>query len=159
MIRAADFSPCMRYRYTLKRRWGDGPMLLWVLLNPSTADAEHDDPTNRRGIAFSGAWGYRACCFVNLFAFRATHPRDLKLAGYPIGPDNDRHIYQQAVNADKVVVAWGNGPEAGYLEYRDWAVLDLLPGPLYCLGRTKAGHPRHPLYLRADTELELFDGR
>lgn len=158
MIRAADFSPCMLYRYTLKRRWGDGPMLLWVLLNPSTADAQHDDPTNRRGIAFSKAWGFGACCFVNLFAYRATRQRDLMEAGFPIGPDNDHHIYQQALNADKVVVAWGNGPAGGYLEYRDTAVLALLPGPQYCLGQTQLMQPRHPLYLRADTELRLFDG-
>ena len=73
MWRNAVFSGCGTYRYTLERRWSAGPLLLWVLLNPSTANAQVDDPTNRRGIGFSIKWGYAGCVFVNLFAVRSDH--------------------------------------------------------------------------------------
>ena len=154
MYRGAVFSPCGRYRYTLERRWADGPMLLWVLLNPSTADAQRDDPTNRRGIGFSRQWGFGACVFVNLFAFRSPRPSEMKAAVWPIGSDNSSHILDQAEKADRIVVAWGTqGPHRN----RDRAVLALLSEyKLFCLGTTNVGHPRHPLYLRGDTEMVAY---
>lgn len=154
MVRDAVFSDCLRYRYTLERTWDSGPSLLWVLLNPSSATAEKDDPTNRRGISFSKAWGYGACTFVNLFAYRTPHPFIMMRAEEPVGPINNFHILEQAEKADAVVVAWGtNGGHLG----RDEKVLKLLRGyRLQCLGRTKAGHPKHPLFLKADIKLEEF---
>lgn len=154
MDRGAVFSPCGMYRYTLERRWADGPMLLWVLLNPSIADAQRDDPTNRRGIAFSRQWGFGACVFVNLFAFRSPSPSEMKAAWQPIGPENDSHILDQVEKADRIVVAWGiHGPHRN----RDRDVLALLSEQkLFCLGITQKGHPRHPLYMRGDTIHQKF---
>ena len=155
MVREAVFSDCLRYRYTLERTWETGlPSLLWVLLNPSTATAEKDDPTNRRGIEFSKTWGYGACTFVNLFAWRTPYPFVMLREDEPVGPINNFHILEQAEKADSIVVAWGT--KGGHLE-RDKEVLELLHKyRLQCLGRTKAGYPKHPLFLKADTKLEEF---
>lgn len=162
--RAAIFSECRTWRYTLERYWDDSrARLLFVLLNPSTADAERDDPTNRRGMGFARSWGYGSCVFVNLFAFRSPDPDDLVdpigVDGNlidPVGPANNIHILTQAVLADRIVLAWGT---KGRLDHRDEAVLRLLePYELWCLGCTKHGYPRHPLYLRADTQLEQWNG-
>ena len=155
--RGAAFSPCGTWRYTLDRDWDLSlPRILFGLLNPATADAQKDDRTNTRGIRFAKAWGFGTCIFVNLFAFRTPKPEVMKAAPDPIGPDNDDFILHEARLADTIVVAWGNdGVHLG----RDQAVLDLLHGfDLYCMGTTKAGHPKHPLYLRSDTKLELFRG-
>lgn len=79
MERAAEFSGCGRYRYSLRRRWADGgPPACWIMLNPSTADAEKDAPTIRRCIGFSKAWGHNALVVVNLFALRSTDPTALR---------------------------------------------------------------------------------
>jgi len=153
--RNAHFSPCKTWRYTLSRRWNlNLPMVTFVLLNPSTADALHDDPTNRRGMGFARSWGFGACVFVNLFAFRSPYPKVMKASDDPVGPDNDEWILRCAVGSDLVVCAWGvNGVYRG----RDLEVLEILNGfKLRCLGLTKAGYPRHPLYLKKDTELERF---
>lgn len=151
--RTAVFSPCRTWRYTLERCWdAGGASLLFVLLNPSTADAEKDDPTNRRGMAFARRWGFGSLVFVNLFAFRSPHPKVMKEASEPVGPENDRHIVAQAAVAGRIVLAWGN--HGSYLG-RDLDVLDMLADyDLWCFGRTNAGQPKHPLYLRADTEIE-----
>lgn len=158
MIRTAVFSECRTWRYALGRTWltGNG-LATFVLLNPSTADAEHDDPTNRRGITFAQRWGFRACCFVNLFAYRATDPGDMLAAQDPVGPANDSAITEMCRDASEVIVAWGNhGSHLG----RDEQVMALLVGigvnPV-CLGLTKSGHPRHPLYLRGDTARQPFE--
>ena len=147
---SADFSPCGRYRYTLRRAWTGRravpprrERLLIIALNPSTADAERDDPTIRRCIGFAQAWGFRSLCVANLFAWRATRPADLKLAPDPVGPDNDAWLRHEARRAGLVVAAWGvHGVHQG----RDAAVRAMLP-MLYCLRRTRDGHPAHPLYL------------
>lgn len=156
--RSANFSECWTYRYTLDRYWDDDlPQLLFVLLNPSTADAIKDDPTNRRGMGFARRWGFGSCIFVNLFAFRATKPADLKKADDPIGPFNDAYLVLEAETADRIVLAWG---AHGGWRNRDQEVLKLLDGhKLYCLGQTKDGHPKHPLYLKADTPLMKWEGR
>lgn len=150
--RSAVFSDCEVYRYTLERVWDPSlPRILFVLLNPSTADAVNDDPTNRRGIGFAKAWGFGSCIFVNLFAFRSPDPKVMKAADDPVGEKNDAHILDQASRADRVVAAWGTH---GNHQLRDSEVLDLLEGVgLYHLGLTKDGHPKHPLYLSKDTEL------
>ncbi len=156
IVRGATFSPCMRYRYTLTRVWDeDKPRVLFILLNPSVADAEKDDPTNRRGMGFARSWSLGACVFVNLFAFRTPDPKVMRAEAEPVGPDNDLHIVEQAQLADKVVIAWAVG---GQHLGRDLAVMRMLRNngfnDLWRLGKpTRGGHPRYPLYLRADTEL------
>ena len=107
--RHALFSGCKTYRYTLERYWGDGPVAVFILLNPSTADTEHDDPTNRRGMDFARRWGYDGCIFLNLFAFRTPTPLVLKRAHEPIGPGNDTVIKTWCApqRAGIIVAAWG----------------------------------------------------
>jgi len=121
-----------------------------VMLNPSTATQEQDDPTIRRCIGFARRWGYVRLEVVNLFAWRATRPKDLPRSW---DPEDDRAIREAVVRADRVVAAWGvhgAGPRAD-------EVLAML-GPCDCLGVTKHGHPRHPLYLRADTAPRRYRG-
>lgn len=145
MIRQTIFSPCRTYRYTLWREWiGGKGYAMFVGLNPSTADERQDDPTIRRCIAYAKAWGYSALCMTNLFAFRATEPKDMKAVADPVGPENDAHLLAMAGGAGVIVAAWGtHGTHRG----RDAAVRKLLPA-LYCLALTKDGHPAHPLYLK-----------
>ena len=150
---SAVISACGKYRYTLDRQWGpandaqcDKGMLLWVMLNPSTADAEKDDNTIRRCINYSKAWGYSGLMVGNLYAFRATNPIDMFDAKDPVGPDNDRWIDVMAKHSERIIAAWGG---AGSSHRRD-AVLDRLRrfGVVYSLGTTVDGSPRHPLYLK-----------
>lgn len=144
------------YRYELGRRWADGPCDLWIMLNPSTADATLDDPTIRRCIGFSKGWGAGSLIVVNLFALRATDPAALLRHPDPVGPDNDERIADLAASAERVVAAWGAhklaAPRARELARGiadgDWTTLSVK-----ALGTTKAGAPRHPLYVRGDTEL------
>lgn len=144
MGRSAVFSPCERYRYVLWRHWGGtGGTTMIVGLNPSTADATHDDPTIRRCIGFARDWGYSDLCMTNLFAYRATKPHDPMAADDPVGPDNDAWLFEVARNAAIVVAAWGvHGTRLG----RDRVVRGMLPC-LNALRRTKDGHPGHPPYL------------
>jgi hypothetical protein len=118
--------------------------VLFVGLNPSTADEVRDDPTVRRCVGYAKRWGYGALCLTNLFAFRASDPRVLKAHPSPVGADNDRWLAALARRAGIVIAAWGvEGTHLG----RDSAVLRLLGRELSCLRRTKGGHPGHPLYL------------
>jgi hypothetical protein len=148
---AAGFSPCGRYRYWLTRTWDTGKApLCWVLLNPSTADDRQDDPTIRRCMSFARSLGYGGIHVVNLFAFRATRPRQLRAADDPVGPANDRFIVRAARRADRVIAAWGCH---GAYQGRDREVMALLAqtgAPVACLGMTRDGWPRHPLYLPGD---------
>lgn len=153
---SAVLSPCGRYRYRLERRWAPGAPLLWVMLNPSTADATEDDNTIRRVVRFTQREGFGAAVVVNLFAWRATDPTDLFRCVGPEGPDNDWHLMREACEAARVVVAWGN-VSGRMLPARVRRVLEqLAPRELWCLGTTAAGHPRHPLYVRADQPLVLW---
>ena len=145
MQRGAQFSPCRNYRYSLWRRWGDGPYAMFVGLNPSTADETVDDPTIRRCIAFARSWGYDALCMTNLFAFRATKPEDMLAQADPIGSENDLYLTTLSAGAGVVVAAWG---VHGVHQKRNDAVRLLLP-KLHYLRLTKEGHPGHPLYLPA----------
>lgn len=151
MQRGAQFSPCMTYRYSLYRIWDrKRPRIMFIGLNPSTADERHDDPTVRRCIGFARSWGYGSLVLVNLFAYRATNPKELKTVYDPVGPRNDVWISIEKVMAERIVAAWGN---YGTLFGRDKAVLATLD-KVYCLGVTKAGCPRHPLYVASDTPLQ-----
>ncbi|OYO21954.1 hypothetical protein CGZ93_08440 [Enemella dayhoffiae] len=149
MLRTAVLSADLRYRYRLERTWGEQrPPALFVMLNPSTADAAVDDPTIRRCCGFAKAWGHGGLVVVNLFAFRATDPRDLFTADDPVGPDNDRHLIEAASVAEVVVAAWGAQAPAWRVEQ----VLPQLGERVVALALTKAGHPRHPLYLPASSQ-------
>ena len=142
----AHMSRCNTYRYALWRRWAQGPQVLFVMLNPSTADQAVDDPTIRRCIGFAASWGYGALAVGNLFAFRTPSPQLLKRAALPVGRANDRWLERLAAQSSQVIAAWGN--DGGFLR-RDARVRELL-GPLCALSLTKQGMPRHPLYVRSD---------
>jgi hypothetical protein len=142
------------------------------MLNPSTADAYSNDPTLHRVMRFSYAWGCGGLTVVNLFAYRATDPTELRRAADPVGPENDAHLLAAMNESRDTVYAWG---AHGGLHGRDKAVravlddaygrrpavaplasalgLSALDARPWCLGTTKAGHPRHPLYLPASTLL------
>ena len=144
----AVFDTTGAYRYRLHRTWEQrGKRVVFVLLNPSTADAETNDPTIRRCIGFARDWGFGSMVVVNLFGFRATRPDDLFKARDPIGPDNDRWLRREIRRAHRVVMGWG--AHSG-IEDRAAAATGRNPGPWTCLGTTKDGHPRHPLYMRKD---------
>jgi len=164
MSGSAEFSLCGRYRYLLRRTWDpERAGVLFVMLNPSTADATNDDATIRRCVGFARDWGYGGISVANMFAFRATDPRELlsaRMRGIDtIGPSNDATLLLAGLDASVIVVAWGN--HAGALPYRAEAVISLLrkvarAGDLYCLGLTEQGHPRHPLRLARTTRLQVF---
>jgi hypothetical protein len=138
------------YRYQLRRQWDDGPLVAFIGLNPSTADETQDDPTIRRCIGFAKRWGYGGLIMANLFAFRATNPRVMRdAASAAVGPLNDAHLEAVYWESAMIVAAWGAG---GSYRNRDREVARLL-GTMMALGFTKNGHPRHPLYVRADASL------
>lgn len=155
--RDAVISPCGTYRYLLRRTWdAKQPRALFVMLNPSTADAEIDDATIRSCIRLSRGLGFGSFEVVNIFAFRATDPEDMAKADDPIGPDNERIVIGAINRCDTVICAWGAHPMAarkstfllGHIRSRRPAA--------YCLGKTKAGAPKHPLYIKSGTPLEVF---
>ena len=146
--RGAVISRCGQYRYRLWRHWEEGgPRAVFIMLNPSTADAEQDDPTIRKCIGFAKRLGYTGIEVVNLYAFRATYPSVLKAAGYPKGPDNDGHILTAATAGGIVICAWGANTRG---LTRPDAVLDMLREagivPM-ALAFTADGLPSHPLML------------
>lgn len=155
MKMTAVISPCGEYRYVLTRTWDDAlPVLVFCMLNPSTADAFQDDPTIRRCIGFARREGCGGIAVVNLFAWRATDPDKLPiLDADKAGPDNDRQV-AETVKGRRVVVAYGAHPSA-----HPFIVLPFLErlrasaSSVHCLGTTKSGAPRHPLYVRGDAPL------
>lgn len=160
----ADLSRCGRYRYALGRRWGDGAEALFVLLNPSTADAALDDPTLRRCIGFARREGCGASRTVNLFAWRATSPRDLQGAGEEgadiVGRRNNAALRRALGEcAGPVIVGWGAHPLADPRAKALHRLASREGRALHCLGLTKAGQPRHPLYIRAEAPLVPWPGR
>lgn len=178
VVRRAVVSADELFRYRLDRVWGDGPPLVFVMLNPSTADGTEDDPTVRRCMGYARREGCSSLVVVNLFAWRATKPADLwaamaeherpgaKAHPHPSGGEVAERImlgaFLEARDAagGRVVAGWGT-PKGGWLSttrHRDrarWAVgqAQRVGVPLWCLGRTKDGSPRHPLYVRRDAEL------
>ncbi|MFL5342685.1 MAG: DUF1643 domain-containing protein [Gemmataceae bacterium] len=151
--KGAIFSACRRYRYLLWRSVAaiGGGTMTWIMLNPSTAGASADDPTIRRCQVFTRSWGFGRMLVVNLFAFRATLPTDLREAEAPVGPDNDRLILQAVRGAERVVCAWGVHGELHGRGELVRARLTTADVDLYHVGLTRFGHPRHPLYLPAST--------
>jgi hypothetical protein len=153
MQRSALFTEDKVYRYSLSRVWDNSkPYVLFVGLNPSTADENKDDPTIRKCINYAKYWGYGGLRMANLFAFRATLPIDLKQANKPVGIDNDRHIKSLSKGADMIVIAWGN--DGSYLG-RDKEVLKLIKSPM-CLNINKSRQPSHPLYQKKIISPQLY---
>lgn len=147
----AVYSPCETFRYLLTREWDSAaPRLLFVMLNPSTASELRNDPTVAR--CEGRAWVMRQGAFrvANLFAFRATDPRALRAAADPVGPDNDRMLAASALWADAVICAWGNHGALKGRAAEAEALLRASGKPLWHLGLTGTGQPRHPLYVRSD---------
>jgi hypothetical protein len=143
------------YRYELGRTWDESlPPMTFVMLNPSTADAELDDPTIRRCIGFAKREGAGGILVANLYAFRATDPKVMLRAVDPVGSENDmtilRLVSYALMRGGRVVVAWGANADARRVRH----VRKLLyPLALHCLGVTKDGHPKHPLYISGDAPL------
>ena len=155
----AIYSDCERYRYALTRVWdAAGRRALFVMLNPSTATEVQNDPTVERCERRARALGYGAFRVCNIFAWRDTDPRAMRAAADPVGPGNDAAIVQGCDWADRVIAAWGtHGAHLG----RGPAVARLLHGsgrPVYHLGLTKDGHPRHPLYIAYSRAPEPWPG-
>lgn len=141
-----------KYRYRLWRIWDDSkPLVLWIMLNPSTADHSINDPTITRCIGFTKNWGYGGMFVGNLFAYRATDPRELHCQRDPYGPDNSHHVWQMIKECETVVCAWGNYRNANGNLYQLSSLLNLR-----CLGVNKNGSPKHPLYMKSDSELREY---
>lgn len=150
-LEATRNSKCGDYRYRLERRWdADLPAVAFIMLNPSTADADIDDPTIRRCVGFAKSWGFGALIVGNLFALRSTDPKALYSHPDPVGPDNDRQLLAIAQSARKIICAWGTH---GALHDRGREVAERFEFfPLAVLKVTAEGHPVHPLYVAASTE-------
>lgn len=158
----ATISACGLYRYRLWRGWDHTlPPMVMIMLNPSTADANMDDPTVRRCVSRAKAEGCGSLDIINLFAYRSTDPMEIRLAIDPVGPENDR-ITRECLagcmdRGGKIVAAWGN--HGTYLGRAKSFLNDarMPETPLLCLGFTKNGQPRHPLYVPNTAPLLPWD--
>ncbi|MCA9117393.1 MAG: DUF1643 domain-containing protein [Planctomycetaceae bacterium] len=148
--RTCAFSRCRTYRYRLEIHWSDGPCINWLMLNPSTADEVANDPTVERCERRSRAWGYGRMIVTNLFGLRATDPAWLRKVEDPVGPRNNHHIIKAALEADQVMVAWGNHGRIGGRSAKVCRLLERKNLDLHTLRVSKTGEPAHPLYLSYD---------
>lgn len=147
MIKTASVSACGKYRYVLFRKWGDGPNVSFIMLNPSTADDKTDDPTVTRCIKRAQSMGFGSLNIVNLFALRATDPAELRRVADPIGDVNMSAIAAAVVRSNMIICAWG---KHGAYKMRGDVVRTVLKGmgvPLHHLGLNKDDTPKHPLYV------------
>lgn len=162
ILRSAILSDDLAYRYQLSRVWDrDKRRVLFVMLNPSTADASVDDATIRSCIRLVRDWpGYGGFSVVNLFAFRATKPADMERAPDPIGPDNNDHIRRAIVNHDFTVGAWGAHKMARERSHEVMRIMHACAPEkmMHCLGRNADGSPKHPLYIKSGTFPEVWRG-
>ena len=150
MKKHAIISQDEKYRYQLSRIWDEEkPKILFIMLNPSTADADVDDPTIRRVVNFAKSWGYGGVFVGNLYAFRSTDPKGLRHTDNPIGEDNIQHIQSLLGLVEKVIYAWGNNQREP-----DW-LSDLVDSP-YCIDVSKKGVPKHTLYLKSELQPKLY---
>ncbi len=154
---AAIYSPCEKYRYALTRIWDpQGRKISFVMLNPSTATEVQNDPTVERCERRARALGFGAFRVCNIFAWRDTDPFKMRKSKAPVGPANDAAILEAQDWADATLCAWGT--HGDHLS-RGPAVENLLRrsgGNLYHLGLSKAGHPKHPLYISYQQQPELW---
>jgi hypothetical protein len=143
------------YRYSLLRIWNSvKPHVVFIMLNPSTADASRDDATIKKCCRLADKWGYGGIVVVNLFGFRSSNPKALLTAGDPVGPENDRYIRDAVASSALIIAAWGNH---GKIKNRDEQVTKLISDKynLYCLAVNQNGSPKHPLYVK-DTTLPIM---
>lgn len=169
-VSGAAISPCGKYRYILWRKFKSaGKKICWICLNPSKADAVLDDPTLNRITSFSKREGAAEVFVCNLFAYRATNPKDMRAFAEGefgsgrsdvFGPDNDESIRSTIRRCDTCVVGWGNGGGFRRAGRKLWVKLiqieEIRHIPLLCLGKTKSGHPLHPLYVASNKPLTPF---
>lgn len=159
MEKYAIISECEQYRYQLRRTWDTNLQpVMFIMLNPSTADADNDDPTIRRCIGFAKTWGYGGIVVVNLFAYRATNPKDLLKCKNPVGDDNLKWIEHSASRCPKVVAAWGNADIVNKLLANRpfYQPLEKLANVHY-IELSNSGTPKHPLYLKGDLKPQIFN--
>jgi hypothetical protein len=150
MNKGAIFSTDNIYRYQLSRIWDDSkPKILFIMLNPSTADDFVDDPTIRRVINYANTWGYGGVYVGNLYAFRSTDPKGLNSVDDPIGPENITNIQMLIGLVDKIIYAWGNDKKEP-----EW--LKTCVDAPYCIDISKKGIPKHPLYLKKSLTPQLY---
>ncbi len=159
---SAVISACGFYRYHLRRVLSAGSQLaLWVMLNPSTADAHYDDMTIRRVKWFTHALGYDTADVVNLFAMRSTNPDELWKVplAQAIGKHNDQHIIESAQRADCIIAAWSAEPKAKQRAADVYKLIreNTVHRDIWCLGESKDGSPRHPLYLPKTSYLTIWN--
>lgn len=144
----AVYSPCEKYRYSLTRTWDDAAgKVAFVMLNPSTATEVQNDPTVERCERRARTLGFGAFRVTNIFAWRDTDPRKMRAAVDPIGPSNDDAIADACAWADQVIAAWGTHGEHLGRGASVEQILRRANTPIYHLGLSKAGHPKHPLYI------------
>lgn len=157
MIRTAVISECGLYRYSLSRIWDANlPLLAVIMLNPSTADGKKDDHTITKLITFAELHGFGGFIVVNLFAFRATKPTDMKEAADPIGPMNDNHISMALLMCPVVLCAWGSNAKGHPREADIRQLLHLCGVHTVSLRVNKDGTPAHPLMLPYSCNLERY---
>lgn len=171
----ANISEDGQYRYRLERSWDDSlPQLCIVMVNPSTADADSDDPTVLQCVAAARKWGYGSISVVNLWAFRSPSPEKLQQlhVAAALGPRNMQVLYDEVTSSNATLLAWGNngawmnaGPHfvARLLGYKELSEVNerapsaLHMDSLYCLGMTNAKEPRHPLRAEIPDHPVIFD--
>lgn len=158
MRTGATISDCGRFRYRLWRKWGESAPLLFIMLNPSTADADKDDTTIRRCVGFARSHGFGELEVVNLFAYRTTDPKELRRAGYPVGPENDDHIAAAVGGSAVVCVAWGANVHGLARPAEVLELLRRLGVSPHCLRTTRGGYPQHPLMLSSSCMLQPLEG-
>ena len=144
----AVYSDCEHYRYALTRTWdAAGKRVLFVMLNPSKATEVQNDPTVERCERRARALGFGAFQVTNIFAWRDTDPFQMRKAADPVGPENDAVLIAGAAWADQIIAAWGT--HGAHLDrgLRVERLLRQTGQPLYTLGLSKHGHPKHPLYI------------
>ena len=152
--RDAVISDCGKYRYLLRRVWDhDRIRALFVMLNPSTADAEVDDATIRSCARLCRSWGFGSFEVVNLFGWRATDPGELAKAADPVGPNNLDVIEAAIVRCDMAICAWGAHSMAVPRAHAMFGMIQDYRPVALCLGTTKSGAPKHPLYIKTGTAL------
>ena len=153
----AVFSPCMKYRYILSRVWNPNKkLIMFLMLNPSTADEMKNDPTVERCERRAKAMGYGGIVVCNIFAYRATSPKDMKAQDDPVGVENDQSILSSLREVDKVVCAWGG--HGSHMKRAD-KVKELLKesgAEVLYLRMTQSGNPSHPLYIPYSEEPKLW---
>lgn len=147
----AIISDCKQYRYRLWRIWDDSkPLVLFIMLNPSTADALKDDPTIRRCINFAHSWGYGGIMVGNLFSYCSSNPKELLKVSNPVGEDNNSHILDMHAQCRLTVCAWGN------VKTNVKPLIGIDVSELHYLELTKHFNPKHPLYVKGDVIPKAF---